>query len=410
MKLYRYIVLDKQGQEQQGSIEAEDRQSAGKKLRNQGLYVLGVNDADAEQNFSLNSPLETKKIANAFKNYLPVTVSNKIFFFRQIALMLRSGLSLTEAMKTVRDLASGKLKTTINTLLDDIQSGDSLSIAIARHDSFFPEMAEYMIRSAEASGQLDEVMDRIADHMELKAKLKRDVLTTLFYPMVTLLIAVGMFYFLVTGVIPKFAKFFENNNKPIPPQTQSLLDISAFFTQWGLYIVVGIGVVIAVIIYTYHRPGGRLLIDRFLLKVPVIGSIIMLGAMSQAAWSLSMLLRSGLPLVDSLNIVKQITTNRIISMAFQQAAEGVLRGRDLGNSLNSPYITPMVRQLASVGERSGSLDQIMQEAGRFYHQMLEAKNKFLGSMIEPVAILIIGGMVAYVYIAFFKAIFAVSGG
>jgi len=410
MKLYRYVVLNKKGQEQQGSIEAADRHSAGKTLRNQGLYVLEVNDANPALSLTLSQTVELGQIGTALKDLLPVSATQKVFFFRQIALMLRAGLSLTEALKAVRDLMSGKFKKTVNAMLDEIQAGERFSTAIARQGRLFPEMAAHMIRSAEASGQLNEVMSRVADHMELKAKLKREVLATLFYPGITMLLAMGMFYFLVTGVIPKFAKFFENNNKPIPPQTQSLLDVSAFFTQWGGYIMLGIALAIGAILYAYSRPRGRFLIDRILLKVPLIGSIISLGAMSQATWSLSMLLRSGLPLVDSLNIVKQVATNRVIATAFHQAAEAVLRGRDLGSSLKSPYITPLVQQLASVGERSGGLDQVMQEAGRFYHQMLESKNKLLGSLIEPVAILVIGGMVAYVYIAFFKAIFAISGG
>lgn len=123
-----------------------------------------------------------------------------------------------------------------------------------------------------------------------------------------------------------------------------------------------------------------------------------------------MLLRSGLALVTSLQIVAQLIGNQMIAQAFCRASEAVLRGRNLGESLGSPYIAPLVCQLAAVGERSGSLEQIMQEAGEFYQQALQARNKVLSSMIEPVAILIIGGMVAYVYIAFFKAIFAISGG
>lgn len=409
MKIYRYVALDQRGQERQGNVEAEDRGSAGRQLRNQGLYVMEVNDPEQVMPFSLTD-LPKHSMTDWVALWLPVSANHKVFFFRQIALMLRSGLSLTESMKTVAKLMSGRLRISIIAMLDDIQTGERLSNAVARHGSFFPTMAEPMIRSAEASGQLDEVMSRIADHMEHKAQLRRQVLTTMLYPVITMLLAIAMFVFLVTGVIPKFAKFFENSAKPIPAQTQSLLDLAAFMSQWGWLITFGLGLVAAAIAYAYKQRPGRLLIDAWLLKVPLVGSIIRLGAMSQATWSLAMLLRSGLALVTSLQIVAQLIGNQMIAQAFCRASEAVLRGRNLGESLGSPYIAPLVCQLAAVGERSGSLEQIMQEAGEFYQQALQARNKVLSSMIEPVAILIIGGMVAYVYIAFFKAIFAISGG
>ena len=412
MKLFHYTALDKSSREQRGVVEALDRQDAGQRLRGQGLFPLELNDADVVPEMRSLDPnsLSFTQLAEWLRNLMPVSEAHKVFFFRQIALMLRSGLPLTDALKTVQGLVHGKLCQCTSMVLDSVQAGDSFSTAIAKHGTFFPEMAEHMIRSAEASGQMDEVMSRVADHIEQKAELKRQIMTTMFYPVITLLLAVLMFVFLVTGVIPKFAKFFENSGKPIPPETQSLLDLADFVSGYGLFILLAITMLIGLIFYSYSQPAGRVTIDRILLRVPLIGSIITLGSMSQATWSLSMLLRSGLPLVESLSIVKKLIGNSVIADAFHDASEAVLHGRDLGSSLRSKYITPLVRQLATVGERSGALDAIMLEAGGFYKQALEAKNKLLGTLIEPAAILLIGGMVAYVYIAFFKAIFAISGG
>lgn len=409
MRRYHYVALDRSGQEQQGSVEADDKHAAGGKLRMQGLYLLELNENQAGAAGLSSQNLSAMQLLVAIKQLLPVSSTQKVFFFRQIALMLRSGLSLTESLKIVQQLVGGRLQVSVDAIRNEIQSGDAFSSAIAKQGELFPDMAQHMIRSAEASGQLDEVMARIADHMERKAQLKRQIMTTLFYPVITLLLAVAMFIFLVTGVIPKFAKFFENSGKPIPPETQSLMDLAAFMTQWGPYILVGVVMGIMLLAYSYRQEQGRLILDRIALRIPLVGGIISFGAMAQSSWTLAMLLRSGLPLVEALNIVKQLVGNRMIADAFHHAAEQVLRGRELGGSLQSPYVPNLVQQLASVGERSGSLEQIMQEAGVFYQQALEAKNKTLGTLIEPVAILIIGGMVAYVYIAFFKAIFAISG-
>ncbi len=408
MNRYRYTALNKGGQQQQGEMEAASEQALGQHLRGQGLFVLEVESLNS---FDTQDALQSlQQLKQMLASLLPVTATQKIFFFRQISLMLRSGLSLTDALKTVTNLTSGRLKISVGQMLEDVQFGERFSVAISKQQGLFPEMAEHMIRSAEASGQLDEVMLRIANHMEQKADLKREIQQAMFYPIITMLLGAVIFVFLVTGIIPKFAKFFENSGKPIPPETQSLLDLSAFMIQWGPWIAGLLVIILSTIVYAYGKPTGRLIIDRILLQVPLIGSIISLGAMAQAAWSLAMLLRSGLPLVDSLTIVKQLMPNRMISGAFEQACESVLHGRDLERSLRSPYITPLMRQLAAVGEQSGSLDQVMAEAGAYYQQALTAKNKLLGKLIEPASILIIGGMVAYVYISFFKSIFAISGG
>ncbi|OUR72245.1 hypothetical protein A9Q78_07365, partial [Methylophaga sp. 41_12_T18] len=159
-----------------------------------------------------------------------------------------------------------------------------------------------------------------------------------------------------------------------------------------------------------QKPRGKWLLDKILLRIPVVGSVITLGAMSQIGWGFSMLLRSGLTLVETLDIIKNLIGNAVIRHDLEQAREKILRGQDLGSSLKCQTITPLIQQMAAVGEKSGGLEQIMLEAGTFYEETLKAKSKVMSSMLEPAAILLIGGMVAYVYIAFFKAIFAMSGG
>jgi type II secretory pathway component PulF len=405
MRYYRYVALDDQGHEKQGGIEAEDQRTASNKLRNQGLYVLELNDSAQLPNVK-----QPNDILFMLANLKPVTTMQKIFFFRQVSLMVRSGLSLTEGLKIVQNLMSGRIKHIIQNILQEVQSGETFSKAIANQGSTFPDMAQHMIRSAEASGELDLVMGRVASHMERKADIKRQTMTTMMYPCITLASAIFMFFFLVTGVVPKFGKFFANSGRQLPAETQSLLDLSQTLSQWGGLIIAAVVAIIFGIIFSYSRASGRFVIDSILLKIPIIGSVITLGAMSQVGWGLSMLLRSGLTLVDALDIIKNLIGNRVISKELADAKEKILCGGDLGSSFQSPNITPLIQQLAAVGEKSGSLEQIMQEAGSFYEEALQVKSKVLSSLVEPAAILLIGGMVAYVYIAFFKAIFAVSGG
>ncbi len=405
MRVYQYIALDENGQQKLGSIEAEDKRKASGQLRNQGLYVMELNDSDA-----LSISVDPDDIRNMLSGIFPVTSMDKIFFFRQMALMLRAGLSLTEGLKIVENLVSGRIRLVVEEMNKKIQGGDSFSKAMAAQGSTFPPMAQHMIRSAEATGELDLIMERVASHMERKADIARQTMTTMLYPGITLLLAIAMFFFLVTAVVPKFAKFFENSGKKMPPQTQSLVDLSVFLDKWGLAIAVGVAAIVFGLIFAYGKPKGKFIMDTVFLKLPVFGSIITLGAMSQVGWGFSMLLRSGLTLVEAMDIIKSLIGNAVISKDISVARERILHGQDLGTSLRAKSITPLIQQLAAVGEKSGSLDQIMEEAGNYYETTLQIKSKVLTTMIEPFAIVLIGTMVGYVYIAFFKAIFAASGG
>jgi type IV pilus assembly protein PilC len=217
-----------------------------------------------------------------------------------------------------------------------------------------------------------------------------------------------MFFFLVTNVIPEFAKFFRDSGKPIPPITQSLIDLGDFFGQYGVLILVLFVLLILSLMALYRTARGRLAMDTFTLRVPLIGGIVTFGSMSQLTWSLSMLLNSGLTAVEALDITGRLIPNRLISNNVFDARERVIRGQDLASSLVATGITPLVQQLAGVGEKSGNLDRIMEEAGNFYEEALQVKSKLLGAMIEPAAILIIGTMVGFVYYAFLKTIFSVG--
>jgi type II secretory pathway component PulF len=405
MSAYRYVALDREGQEVSGNIDADDRKGASQKLRQKGLYVVDLDDANTSSTASL---AKKSDVFLALRMLKPIGTTNKVFYFKQLSLMLRSGMSLTDGLNTMmRLLDHPKMAAVVGDILHRVRAGDSFSNATAAV-GIFPLMAEHMIRSAEASGELDVVMERIGDHMERKAKLQRDIMTTALYPMVVIFLGVGMFIFLVTGVIPKFAKYFESNGKALPEMTQNLLNLSNFVGQYWIFLVACLVFFVMTIILFYKSARGRLKIDQALLSVPVIGSVITFGAMSQLTWSLSMLLRSGLTVVESLEISAKLIANRSISADLTRARDHIIRGKDISTSLIANGITPLVQQLAGIGEKSGNLDQVMEEAGNYYEEALQIKSKVLGSLIEPAAILLIGGMVAYVYIAFFKAIFAIS--
>ncbi|MFB0979694.1 MAG: type II secretion system F family protein [Alteromonadaceae bacterium] len=404
MQLFTYIALDKEGNEQYGSLEAEDKRDVNVRLRQIGLYGIEIKH-DLDNYSDQKKENELTKLLNQFGT---ISTTKKIFFFRQLSLMLTAGLALTESLDMVKAIVGGKLGVVVGKMSTDVKKGGTFSNAIAQAN-IFPSMAEHMIRSAEATGELDVVMGRIADDMHRKADMKKQMTAAMLYPGITMFIAVLMGYFMVTSVIPKFVKIFENTGKKLPPETQRLVDISHFFVTYGNYIIVGLIAAVLLLKYTRGTRKGKYITDRVVLAIPIIGKVVRVGAMSQIGWGLSTLLKSGLTLVEALKIIEKLMPNAVIALAIHQATTNVLTGRDLGSSLNSPFIDPLIYQLASVGERTGGLVPIMHEAGNFYEESLKALSKTLANLVEPASILVIGGMVMMVYIGFFKAMMGASG-
>lgn len=403
MSTYQYTCLNQSLQREVGTLEANTQGVAATMLRDRGLRVLELTIVNS------NSALNSSDVSVILSEILPISTGQKVFFFRQLALMLRSGLSLTESLQIQQNLFKGRLSKVVKDINHQVRSGNSLSNAFADHKKLFPAMAEHLIRSAEATGELDVVMERIATHIQKKQDLSRQTMTTMLYPGITMLIALAMFYMLVTKVIPKFAEFFDKAGKTMPPETQSMVNLAQFFNDWGLVIL---GIIFSIIIglsYFHTKPKGRLMLDNIALKLPIIGSVIIYGSMSQISWTLSMLLKSGLTLLESLGIIRSLVSNQVISDDIEKARLGILSGKNFGASLAGSSLTPLVQNLISVGEKSGSLVQVLEESGNHYEEALKHKSKVLSGLMEPVSILLIGGMVAYVYIAFFKAIFALSG-
>lgn len=403
MTIFQYAALDAQGFEQSGSIEAEDPRAAAQLLRGKGLYVVTIRDAAA---MPTRPDLD---VLAQFKELLPVGTFDLVFFFQQMALMLRSGLTLLEALDTAQTIAqSGRLAAAIGRVNQAVRSGERLSEAMAKEKAIFPPLAVQLIKSAEASGELDQALERIAQDLDRRADIKRNLMTALMYPAIVVLAAVGVSGFLVVGVIPKMARFLERKGNALPSATRNLLDLSKFIQQWGWLIAIVLLALIVLLAFAYSRPQGRLKIDRILLKLPKVGHSLQTASVTQLSWSLASLLKSGVTLLESLKITADLIPNQAIAQVVVEAQARILAGRDLSSSLDSPLLPKLVPQMAAIGERTGSLDGVMQELGAYYQRELALQIKRMTAMIEPVMTLLIGGMVGYVYYAFFQALFGLS--
>lgn len=406
MPTFKYKALNNQGKEIKGSLQASDSRSAIATLRQQAVFVVEIDQGSADKDGQGLS----KEVDFSFLSELrSVPTQELIFFFKQQTFMLRAGLPVLQALQLGRtQVSSSRLGRVIDKMILDIENGVTLSQAIAKHPKVFPPLAASLIMAGENTGELDIVMDRLADHLEKKAALKTQTINAMIYPTLVILAAIGVFIFLVIKIIPAFAKFFAGKGRGLPPSTQFLVDLSAFFVNYGLYVLAFILLGLVSLVILYQTPKGRYSLHNLLLRMPVMGKLMTVAAMAQLNWSLSMMLRSGLTALDALKITSKVIRNRVISDKVHAASDQILAGKDLSSSLQHPRIPTIVTQMIAVGERTGTLDNVLQQLGDYYEERLQLGIRRLSAMMEPALILVIGGMVGFVYYAFFQALFQLA--
>lgn len=404
MPTFKYKALNARGSETRGTIEATDSREATARLRQQSMFVVEIDEGSQGDGAGLNREVDLSFLSE----WRSVSTQDLIFFFKQLTFMLRAGLPVVQALYLARTQVSGRLNRVVQKMIADVENGYSLSQSLARHPKVFPPLAANLVFAGESTGELDIVMDRLADHLEKKAALRMQTINAMVYPTIVILAAIGVFIFLVIKIIPAFAKFFAGKGRGLPPSTQFLVDLSAFFVQYGFYILGALLFILISLAIAYQTERGRFKLHHLLLRLPVIGKLMTVAAMAQFNWSLAMLLKSGLTVLDALKIVARLIRNRVISDKAAAASELILSGKDLSSSLQHPRIPGIVTQMIAVGERTGTLDLVLQQLGDYYEERLQLGIRRLSALMEPALILVIGGMVGFVYYAFFQALFQLA--
>ena len=411
MPQFSYLGLDASGQERKGTIEAENEKEVVRILRERSIFVLKVRRGASLQGSRLAASLRGVRRFSKPSQHMPVSSTDLVMFFRQTALMLRAGYTLVTALEANHDMVNKlRLRRAIGRMTDDIRRGANFSSLMKEERKIFSPMVANLIASGEQSGNLDTILDRLADGLERTRDIKLQLISALIYPSVVLLVSLVVMVFLVYGVIPRFATFLTARNAELPASTQLLMDVSRYAQDYGPSLAIILGLSAFGVLAAYTTRGGKRVIDHVILAVPVIGNAVLFAAMAQAGWSFSMLLKSGVSALGALRIVSGITGNLAIGDCFRRAADDLLEGRALSKAFNQPYITQMMQHMAAVGESSGELDTVMGGVGEYYQKELATKVKMIAFMIEPMLILFVGGLVFFVYIAFFKAVMAVSKG
>lgn len=394
MPSYRYRARDRQGALVKGVLEAPDKAALESALDKMGLIPIKV-EAGRE------SPV--KKLSVFHDIFNRVEPQEIILFSRQLATLFSAGVPLTRALTTLQaQMSSERFRGVVRHIREDIEAGSTFSAALRKHPSVFPELYSHMVEAGEAGGILDSVLDRLAFMLEKNAENRAKVKSATLYPKIVIGAIVIAITVLMNFVVPKFAALYASFKVELPLPTRVLITLSnAFTAYWYLMLAAGAGSFVLARLYVSTEAGRRAW-DRIMLKVPVFGPLILKSIMSRFARVLGSLYKSGLPILQSLDIVSRAVENKIITEEVKAIAVDVRAGKNLSEPMaKSPHIQPMVVQMVTVGEETGNLDEMLEKVAEYYDREVDATIRNLTTTLEPLLLAIIFGMVLFLALAIF---------
>jgi type IV pilus assembly protein PilC len=398
---FTYKVKDKTGKVVEGSLEAENAQLVVGKLREMGYVPIEIQQAGGA---GLKKELKIPGFTDRVK------LKDVAVFSRQFATMINSGLSLLRSLYILADQTENKaLAEIINQVRLDVEKGSSLSAALAKHPKAFNRLFISMVRAGEIGGVLDSVLMRLADTIEKQVELRRKVKSAMTYPVVVAVLVLLIVTAMLLFVIPMFEDLYKELGGKLPLPTQILINISKLCRKlWPLIIIGEIGAVFGFKKWV-NSESGRQRWDAIKLKMPIFGPLVRKTALARFGRTLSALVRSGVPILESLDIVAETSGNYVVAQAVRDTQLAVKRGDPLSRKLEDhPVFPPMVVQMMAVGEETGALDEMLDKIADFYDQEVEATVDALTSLIEPLLIVVmgvcVGGMVISLYMPMFNII------
>jgi len=379
------------------TVQAETERDAAKLLLAQGFKPIDIKEVDVKSNF-------LDRLTNR------ITVKDKVVFTRQLATLIGAGLPLAQSLRSLVDQTqNSRLKGIIQEIIVSVEGGASFHTALAKHPEVFDKLFLALVAAGEVSGTLDESLQHIAAQQEKDAQIMSRIRGALTYPIIVLFVILGVLIFMLVTVVPQVAKLYESLHKTLPWITQAIVAASNFVTHYW-YIVL---IVVAVLGYAasqYLRTeGGQRTLDVFKLNVPLFKGMFRRLYMARLNRTGETLLRSGVSMLDMLGIASDAVSNSVISDAIMRAADKVKGGKDLSTALGAEeYITPLVPQMISIGEKSGKIDEMMGKAAKIYEDELDEEIRTISTAIEPILMVVLaivaGGMVAAILLPIYSLV------
>lgn len=388
---FSYTAKDRSGQIFAGTIVAENETAVAKYISDKGYFVTNIRAKN-------NGLISLQKISFYISR---VSLKDLAVFCRQFATMLDSGLALMACLNIlVEQTYNSKLKYVTQDLLRRVETGETLSSAMRQWNNVFPTIMISMVEAGETGGVIDKIFERLAVQFEKEHKLNEKVKTAMVYPLLVIGMAFMSLSFIMVFVMPTFIGLYANMNVKLPPVTRMLLDISAFLTTYGIYILF-LGGMVGYLGYRYSdNPQFRDFFSKTVMRMPIIGLLAQKVAVARFSRTLGTLIAGGVPLISALGVVKNTTGNIQMVKALSSAQISIAEGMGLAAPLStSTVFSPMVIQMISVGEETGELDKMLNKVADFYDSDIDDMVGRLGSMIEPVLIGVLGIIIGSIIIA-----------
>jgi general secretion pathway protein F len=405
MAVYAYKGLDQGGRPVSGIIDADTPKGARQKLRGSGIFPTDLTEeqrrkAEAAETSAFSLSLMSER----------VTAQELALLTRQLSTLVGAGLPLVDCLSAlIEQVESARIKRTLSQIREQVTEGGSLADALKGHPRIFSDLYVNMVRAGEASGALDIVLMRLADYTESYAALRDKVRSALTYPILMAIVGSTILLFLLAYVVPKINKIFADTKAALPFLTTVLLAITGFLQAYWWLVVGGVIMAVVSVRVSLRTPAGRLRFDRYVLAIPYFGKLLKKVALARFARTLSTLLTSGITLLQSLDIVKNVVNNSVLCQAIEDARSSIREGQSIAPPLKKSGLFPaMLIHMIAVGEKSGELEQMLSRAADAYDNEVSSAVAGITSILEPVMILIGGGVVLFIVLAILLPIFQLN--
>ena len=399
MPAYVWKGVNRKGQKKKGEMDAENENFVRLTLRRQGIEPGSIKPKpkDVFENVKLFQPKVTEK--------------NIVVMTRQFATMIDAGLPLVQCLDILYSQQDNRtFKRILKQIKDDVEEGSTFADALKKHPDVFDELFVNLVAAGEIGGILDVILNRLANYIEKAAKLKKKVKGAMVYPLVVMIIAVCVVAVILIFVIPVFQQMFADFGRALPAPTQFVVNVSNFVKSYILYLVVLLALGVFAFRRFYRTERGRTIVDDLVLKAPVFGVLIRKVAVAKFTRTLGTMISSGVPILDSLDIVAATAGNKTIESALRETRMSISEGRTIAEPLADSDVFPaMVVQMISVGEATGALDTMLTKIADFYDDEVDAAVEALTAMLEPFMMVFLGGTIGGLVVSMYLPIFQMAG-
>ena len=396
MPSFKYVAKDAQGKTVGATLQASDRVSLVELLRKRGLVIISVEDVKAKS---------TKATGGA-----KVKMDDLVIFSRQLATMVDSGIPLVQALDVLSEqIEKPDFQAVVASLRDGVETGSSLSDALSRYPKIFSGLFVNMVRAGETSGMLDDILERLADYLEKSSALQRKVRSSFIYPSMVVSMAIIITGVLIFKVVPTFEGIFDALGAELPLLTRMLIGFSNFVRSGAIFVLGGLFLLGTVFSRSIRTEKGEMRLHRAMLHLPIVGVLLRKVIVARFARTLSTLVKSGVSILSSLEIVAKTSGNKVIEAAVNQVRVSIREGENIAEPLTrSGIFPPMVTRMIGVGEQTGELEKMLSKIADFYEEQVDVAVSSLTSLIEPLVIVFLGVVVGGIVAAMFLPIFQIT--